>query len=351
MTQCDNEHVRFLRFPLSFLFALTLATAGCHAQTSAQNSQAGTALTPAEQHRVEVLLRQKANLPPGSVVNIGPRQPSEVPGYDNVSVTFSAEDKTSKPVNFLLSKDGKTLAQFSKYDLSADPRTMISDSGRPSRGGPESAPVIIVGFDDLECPFCARLHESIFPAITQRYGNKVRIVYKDFPLDQHPWAMRAAVDVNCLGNQSPTGYWNLVDYIHAHASDIGADPKDPKADKTLPRATEQLDTLTKEQGKFQKVDNTKLEACLTKQDSAAIEASKKQGEALNIDSTPTLFINGDKIDGAVPIEFVFNEIDDALRAEGVQPPPPYVAPKPAAEPVGAAPKGAGSAPKPGQKAK
>jgi protein-disulfide isomerase len=275
---------------------------------------------------VEVLLRQKANLPPGSAVNIGPRMPSDVAGYDNISVSFSAEGKSSRPVNFLLSTNGKTLAQFSKFDLMADPRTMISDAGRPSRGGPESAPVIIVGFDDLECPFCARMHESIFPAITERYGDKVRIVYKDFPLDQHPWAMRAAVDVNCLGSQSEKGYWNLVDYIHAHASDVGADPKDAKADKTLPRANEQLDKLTKEQGAFQKADMPKLEACLTKQDTGAIDASKKVGEALNIDSTPTLFINGDKIDGAVPLDFLFGEIDDALRAEGVKPPPPYVAP-------------------------
>lgn len=316
------------------LVALSLATVGCHAQTPAQTasqtSSTGQQLTPAEQHRVEVLLRQKANLPPGSSVHLGPRTPSEVPGYDNIAVSFTAEGKTSKPVNFLLAKDGKSIAQFSKFDLAADPRTMISDADRPARGGPESAPVIIVGFDDLECPFCARLHESIFPAITQRYGNKVRIVYKDFPLDQHPWAMHAAVDVNCLGAQSTNGYWNLVDYIHAHASEIGADPKDPKADKTLPRATEQLDNLTKEQGKFQKADMPKLEACLTKQDTAAIQASRKAGEALNIDSTPTLFINGAKIDGAVPLDFLFGQIDDALRAEGVQPPPPYVAPAPPA---------------------
>ena len=271
--------MRFLSSSLApTLLALTLATLGCHAQTPAA---AGAQLTPAEQHRVEVLLRQKANLPPGSTVNLGPRQPSDIPGYDNIAVSFSAEGKTSKPSNFLISKDGKTLAQFSKYDLAADPRTMIADDGRPSRGGPASAPVIIVGFDDLECPYCARLHEAIFPAITQRYGDKVHIVYKDFPLDQHPWALRAAVDVNCLGDQSPTGYWNLVDYIHAHASDIGADPKDPKADKTLPRANEQLDKLTKEQGQFQKADMPKLEACLTKQDAAVIEASKKVGESLN----------------------------------------------------------------------
>ena len=65
----------------------------------------------------------------------------------------------------------------------------------------------------------------------------------------------------------------------------------------------------------------KLEACLTKQDTAAIDASKKVGEALNIDSTPTLFINGDKIDGAVPLEFIYKVIDNALIAAGKTPPP------------------------------
>jgi protein-disulfide isomerase len=210
---------------------------------------------------------------------------------------------------------------------------MIAADGRPSRGGPSTAPVIIVGFDDLECPYCARLHESIFPALTQRYGDKVRVVYKDFPIEQHPWAMRASVDVNCLAAQSPTGYWNLVDYIHAHADEMGADPKDPKADKTLPRANDQLDKLTRDQGQFQKANMPQLEACLTKQDTAAIEASKKFGESLNIDSTPTLFINGAKIDGAVPLDFLFGQVDDALRAEGIQPPPPYVDPTPKATPA------------------
>jgi protein-disulfide isomerase len=306
----------------------------------------GTPVTPADQHRIEVLLRQKANLPPGSTVNIGPRTPSDVPGYDNVAVSFSADGKVSRPVNFLLSKDGKTLAEFSKFDISADPRTLVSADGRPSRGGPADAPVLIVGFDDLECPFCARLHESLFPALTQRYGDKVHFVYKDFPLDIHPWAMHAAVDINCMGAQSPQGYWNLVDYIHAHASDIGADPKDPKADKTLPRAEQQLDTLTRAQGQAQKADMPKLNACLTKQDTSAIEASRKVGDSLGIESTPTLFINGVKLEGAVPLDFLFAEIDDALRAEGVTPPPPYVAPP---GPDAASASASASAPNPAKK--
>jgi protein-disulfide isomerase len=326
------------------VFAAILTSLGCHAQ-SASSVVPGDQLSPALTHRVEVLLRQKAELPPESTISVSPVQPSDVPGYSAIAVTFSSEGKTSHPVNFLISADGKTIAQFIKYDISADPRNLISPDGRPSRGGPPSAPVLFVNFDDLECPFCARFHASLFPAITERYGDKVRIVYKDFPLTEiHPWAMRAAVDVNCLAAQSPTGYWNLVDYIHAHSSEIGTqsiatDPTPAKTgdatkpDKTVDRANTQLDQLTREQGKFQKVDAAKLDACITKQDTSAIEASRQVGAALDLNATPSFFINGAKFDGAIPIEFIFAQIDDALRAENITPPPPYVAPAaPATEP-------------------
>jgi len=152
--------------------------------------------------------------------------------------------------------------------------------------------------------------------------------------------MRAAVDVNCLGEQSGAGYWHLVDTIHAHSGDIGlnlaasAPPSVPakegdQPDKTLPRAIEQLDKLTKTEGENQKVDIPKLDACIAKQDTKNVDAERQVAISLNLESTPTLFINGDKIDGALPVEFIFGVIDDALRAENVAPPPPYVVAKPA----------------------
>ena len=292
-----------------------MAAIGCHAQTPAPSGQG---LSPEMTRRVEVLIRAKTNVPPNYDIHISPRTKSEVPGYDEIVVTFTTEGQASKPIRFLLSQDGKTLAQFTKYDISQDPKALVSGANRPARGGPANAPVLVVGFDDLECPYCAKMHAQLFPALTERYKDQVRIVYRDFPLDQHPWAMRAAINANCLGAQSPTGYWNLVDYIHSHASVMGGE------EKSLAKANDMLDTLTRDEAKRQNVDLAALNACIAKQDDSAVKASVKEAEALGVDSTPALFINGAKLEGAVPLEYVYKMIDNALTASGQTPPPPPV---------------------------
>jgi protein-disulfide isomerase len=312
---------------LALTFSLALAAVGCHAQTpvqpaAANSPQAEGKLSPELARRVEVLIRSKSNIPADYDIQIGPRSKSDVAGFDEISVNFVMAGKTSKPVPFLLSTDGKTLAQFSKYDISKDPKELVSAVGRPSRGGPADAPVLIVGFDDLECPYCAKMHAELFPALLDRYKNQIHIVYRDFPLDQHPWAMRAAIDANCVGAQSPTGYWNLVDYIHAHAGELGGE------DKSLAKANETLDTLARDEGKRQNLKADSLNACIVKQDDTAIKASQKLGESLGVEATPALFINGEKIEGAQPLTSVYRMIDDALTASGQTPPPP-----PPAEPI------------------
>jgi protein-disulfide isomerase len=242
-----------------------------------------------------------------------------------VIVTFTMSGNTTKPIPFLLSEDGKTLAQMNKFDLSQDPKEKVSAAGRPARGGPPNAPVLIVGFDDLECPFCARMHAEIFPALLNRYKDQVRIVYRDFPLDQHPWAMHAAINANCLGAASTQGYWDFVDYVHAHADEIAG------TEKSIAKATQNLDKIATDQGAKQKIDSAALSACIAKQDDTNVKASIKDGmsEALHVDSTPILYVNGEKVEGVVPLETLYRVIDSALIAAG-QTPPPAAAPQPAA---------------------
>ena len=308
--------VRSITLSLSSL--LLAVTLGCHAQAP------GDRLPPEEARRVEIMLRTRTKMPPDYVVTLGTISASEIPGFDKVPVTFSnSEHPAGAPIFFYVSKDGKTLAQFTTFDVSGDPKTFVPTGGRPARGGPEGAPVDVVAFDDLECPFCAQLHAAIFPLILERYGDKVHIIYRDYPLTSiHPWAMRAAIDVNCVAAQSTRGYWNAVDYIHAHASDFGG------KEHSLEKANQELDAVALDEAKKDGLKTAELEACLKKQDDTAIKASVKVGDALGIEATPIFYVNGEKFEGAYPVENLFRMIDGALIAAGQIPPPPYMPPPP-----------------------
>ena len=101
-------------------------------------------------------------------------------------------------------------------------------------------------------------------------------------------------------------------------------------EKSLAKANDTLDSLARDEGKRQKVNADALNACIVKQDDTAIKASMKLGESLGVDSTPALFINGEKMEGALPLEYVYRMIDNALIASGqTPPPPPPAAPTPA----------------------
>ena len=318
--------VRPLRW---FALVALLAALGCHAQapSATQPLQVGVKLSPELARRIEVTIRARAEIAPDYVISVSDPAKSDIPGYVLVNLTFTANGKPPKFAPFLVSTDGNTLAQLNKFDISQNPMDKVSAAGRPARGGPANAPVLIVGFDDLECPYCAVMNAELFPAILNRYKDQVRIVYRDFPLDEiHPWARHAAVDANCLASASASGYWNFVDYVHAHAADMAG------PEKSVDKANLALDKLTLDEGARQKVDQSALIACVLKQDSAVVNQSVLQAEAdpLRVDSAPILYINGEKVNGVVPIETIYTIIDRALIAAGQTPPPPVAKPAPAA---------------------
>jgi protein-disulfide isomerase len=340
---------RFVSAAYALLLVAALSTVGCRAQVPPPGS--AETLSPEMARRIAVTIRSKAQLPFNYDVKVDERKPSSFTGYDEVTVTLGEHGKPQHSMKFLLSKDGNTLAQMNTFDLPKDMLAVVTAGDRPSRGGSAKAPVTVVVFDDLECPFCARMHAQMFPALTARYGDKVHVVYKDFPLANiHPWAVHAAVDADCLAAQSHPGYWNLVDYLHAHVDEMGLDPaahvepgKEPQ--KTLPVAMKQLDTQTLAEGARQKVDTAKLTACVNKQDETTVRVSMHEGDGLGVNGVPAIYINGEPIVGAIPIEFVFRAVDDALVAQGVKPPPPVPLPlmdapvesSPASAPTGGAP--------------
>jgi protein-disulfide isomerase len=302
------------------LVVFLVICAGCSAQS----------VSPDLSQKIERRVRSYYKVPPQVKVVISPLKPSEFPNYDAVTVTFDTGEK-QQPFDFLLSRDGKTLARFNKMDLTSDPYAevmqKINTTGRPIRGN-KSAKVVAVNFDDFQCPFCSRMHQTLFPGLMKEYGDRVQWIYKDFPLVEiHPWAMHAAVDANCLAAQNGDAYWQYADYLHDNQKEVGGQ-------KGHDAQFAALDSLAMKQGETQKVDATKLQACIKAQDETAVKASMHEGEALGVEATPSMFVNGEKIDGALPVEEVRAVLDRALQQAGVAPPvhapatPPVGAPAP-----------------------
>ncbi len=301
------------------LFILLVICLGCVAQSA----------PPDLALKIEHQVRAFYTLPPEVKVTVGAITPaSEMPGYDSVSVNLDDGGK-QKDYVFLLSKDRATMLRVTKFDLRKDAYTdlmsKIDVSGRPSRGA-KGAKVVVVNFDDFECPFCSRMHQTLFPDILREYGDRVTFIYKDYPLAEiHPWAIHAAVDAGCLAAQNNDAYWDFADYMHANKQLIDSG-------KTPDARLDVVDKMAMMQGQRHNVDAGKLGACLKAQNEDQVRASMKEADSLGVSATPTLFINGQKIDGAVPISELRSALDTALRDAG-QPVPTHIpsAPTPASK--------------------
>ena len=292
-------------------FLLLLVCLGCAAQSA----------PPDVARKVERQVRSYYNLPPEVKVSVGAVAPStDWPNYDSVNVTIEGDGKKSD-YKFLLSKDRGTMLRMLKFDLTKDPYAEVMNkidvTGRPTRGA-KGAKVTVVNFDDFECPFCSRMHQTLFPDLLKEYGDRVTFVYKDYPLVEiHPWATHAAVDANCLAAQNSDAYWDFADYIHANQHEVSNE-------KTPDARFAALDRLTLLQGQKHNLDTVKLQSCVKTQDDSAVKASMKQGDDIGVSATPTMFVNGEKIDGAVPIAQIRAALDRALRDAG-QPVPDHAA--------------------------
>lgn len=290
----------FLRRSFAVVFSICL---GCAAQS----------VSPDVAMRIEREVRSYYSVPASVKISMSPLKPSEFPNYDALTITLEGSSK-KLTYDFLLSKDDKQLMRVTKLDLTADPYAAVMKkidlTGRPTRGN-KDAKVVVVNFDDFECPFCSRMHATLFPEILKEYGDKVLFVYKDYPIQEiHPWATRAAVDANCLAAQSNDAYWDFADYIHAHQHDISSE-KDQFA---------AVDRLVLTQGQQHHLDADKLQACIKAQNEDSIKKSEHEGDSVGVSATPTMFINGQELDGALPIDEVRAALDNALLQAGVTPP-------------------------------
>jgi protein-disulfide isomerase len=268
-------------------------------------------LTPEITHRITNEIRSRYNVPPQVSISVSEPKAGTMAGYDDLVVSFTGGTNTTHH-DFLISTDRKTLAHLEKMDVSQDLMSKIDVKGRPVKGNP-NAKVTVINFDDFQCPFCSRLHATLFDNVFKDYADKIKVIYKDYPLIEiHPWAMHAAIDGNCLGEQNTPAYWDFADYIHANQKQMTGKSKED--------AFQNIDNLAKEQAQKHQLDADKLQACMQKQDQSAVRASMAEGDKLGVDSTPTLFINGERFTGAVPESELRAALDRALADSAQQSP-------------------------------
>ncbi|MGH9704667.1 MAG: thioredoxin domain-containing protein [Candidatus Acidiferrales bacterium] len=186
----------------------------------------------------------------------------------------------------------KAQAAIQVYLLAPAPfRTKVSAEGAPARG-PANAPVTIVEFEDFQCPYCKAVQPTL-KQILSHYGDRVRLVYVDYPLESlHPAAFQAHQAARCAGEQDK--FWEYHDLLFKNAPAANA---------------EQLDAYAKQAG----MDMAAFKACLSSgKYQSAIQKDEEQGNKLGVEGTPAFFINGRMITGARSFDEFSLIIDEEL---------------------------------------
>jgi protein-disulfide isomerase len=271
---------------VAVLFLAACSSSVAYSQQPATTSPAPTAVASSPlQKSIEAYLRYLYAFGPGVEVRVGTPKDTEVPGLQEVNIEVKIEGNTEN-AKFFVSKDGKYLLRGDLSDTTKDPlaetRAKLETNDSPSLGDPKAA-ITLVEFSDFECPVCRNLHDGL-RGILPNYPA-VRIVFKDFPLEQiHPWARTAAIAGRCAYQQDPKAFWKMYDLIYDGQDLISA-----------ANAWGKMVDFAGQAG----VNAEVFKACMASPEAAAaIEASRANGMKLEVGSTPTIFVNGRRIVGA-----------------------------------------------------
>ncbi len=240
--------------------------------------------------------RRKANIPPNAPVTVEGLKDSPIAGAKQGDLMVSG-----RKVGFLASPDGRYAVFGDVEDLTVDPFKAVMEKinleGRAAKG-PKDAKVTIVEYSDFQCPFCTRAYTTVETQVLKEYGDKVRFVYKHFPLGFHKWAEPGAVAVECAADQKHDAYWKLYAYLFENQKDINPQNLKDKSKEVLGPTG---------------IDMAKWEKCFDGNETVArVRADMAEGQSVGITGTPGFIINGRLVSGAQPFERFKAIIDDEL---------------------------------------
>ena len=230
-----------------------------------------------------------------------PKPSTAINGFFDVGVHLVFNGAT-KDEMYYVSKDGKNIVKGTSYDIAKSPfqsnLDLLKTDRQPSYGAAAGAPVTLVVFSDFQCPFCQKEEQELRKNIPTAFGDKVRVYFTDFPLTQiHPWAMKGSIAGRCAYRASQEAFWDYHDWIYQNQKDV-----------TL----ENFDAKFQEYAKQKSLDTEKLSQCMADKNAAAeVEKAMAQGHDLGVSATPTLFLNGRKLEGGLD----WNVLQQLLQIE------------------------------------
>jgi protein-disulfide isomerase len=170
------------------------------------------------------------------------------------------------------------------------PETSVDIAGSDVRG-PRDAEVMVVEFADYECPYCEKVNPYM-QQLRKEYGDKVAIVFKDFPLPMHHKAQKAAEAARCAGEQGK--FWQYHDVLFNSGGALG-----------VPQL--------KEHARVLKLDGERFDQCLDNGEMAAVvKKDLEEGKSLGLTGTPSFFVNGHFFSGAVDYGLVKQMVEQQL---------------------------------------
>jgi protein-disulfide isomerase len=170
----------------------------------------------------------------------------------------------------------------------------VSEDGDPSIG-PADAEIVIIEFSDYQCPYCKKWHDEVYARLLEEYPKEIRFVYRDFPLGGHPEAIPAAVAANCAGEQEK--YWEYYTALFSYEYELGSEAYTQYASE-LGLNVNAFNQCIQENRYYDEVI-----------------ADFEYAANLGVRATPTFFINGIPIEGALPFESFKQLIDMELAGE------------------------------------
>jgi protein-disulfide isomerase len=251
---------------------------------------------------VDSFMQQTFGYEPNVTWKVSSIKPAPVPGLAQIDVVL-ASPQGQQSSRFYVTADGEHAVVGDIIPFGAKPfdharKTLEKGISGPSRG-PKDASVMVVEFGDLQCPACKAAQPAIEALIAAEPNT--RFVFQNFPLEMHNWAAKGAAYADCVAQTSNDAFWKFIAKTYETQADITAENADQK-----------LTTLADGAG----VKGADIAACAnTPVTKAHVDASLALGKSVNVNGTPTLFVNGRSIGNIsqVPAEALKGLVDFAAK--------------------------------------